>query len=255
MMFDDGEYPRKIFGRVEPMPYNFGIRHRYEVDRFHERQEGRDQSIAKFKKRSGIICMIVTFAFFAFVHKDRNLEAAIGYSVLVWLVHYVLFPETVLNRLLMISPADYDLSKKVERYERAKAKFDLFVMATELDFWRELRGTSLENEAAALLRKAGWKVATTPTVGDGGIDLKISDGAQTFWCQCKGHGKPVTVTAVREIAGVCVASKARPVLIVVNGLTRPAADEAAKLGVRVFDSFELAAMARGEKIFTPDSSA
>lgn len=131
---------------------------------------------------------------------------------------------------------------------------DRFVIATALDSWRELRGTSLENEAVALFRTAGWKVATTPAVGDVGIDLKVSGGPQTFWFQFKGHGKPLTVTEVRVIAGVCVASEAKPVLIVVNGLTKPAADEAAKLGVRVCDSSELAAMARGEKNFSPEAS-
>jgi len=254
MMFDDGEYPRTIFDRVEPMPYHFGIGRLYEVALFHKRQEGRDKFIAKFKERSGVISMIVAFAFFGFFSLEADLKAAFGLSVLVWLVHFGLFPERLLNRLLMISPADYELSKKVKRYEAAKAEFDRFVLATELGFWRELRGTSLEDEVAVLFRAAGWKVATTPTVGDGGIDLKVIGGGQTFWCQCKGHGKPVTVTTVREIAGVCVASAARPVLIVVNGLTKPAADEATKLGVRVFDSPELAAMARGEKIFTPDTS-
>lgn len=254
MMFDDGEYPRTIFGRVEPVPYHFGIGRLYEVDLFHKRQEGGDKFIAKFKERSGIISMIVTFAFFGIFREEGSLKAAFGFSVLVWLAHFALFPEGMFNRLLMISTADHDLSKRVEKYEAAKAEFDHFVLATELGFWRELRGTSLEDEVASLFRAAGWKVATTPTVGDGGVDLKVMGGAQTFWCQCKGHSMPVTVAAVREIAGVCVASEARPVLIVVNGLTKPAADEATKLGVRVFEGPELAAMARGEKIFTPDAS-
>lgn len=254
MMFDDGEYPRTIFGRVEPMPYHFGIGRLYEVELFHKRQIRRNKFIERYKNIGGGISIILTFTLFYFFNKDGEYGAALGASWFVFIAYFLFFPEGLANRLLMISSADYELSKKIERYEAAKAEFDRYVLATELGFWRELRGASLEDEVAALFRTAGWKVATTPTVGDGGVDLKVSSGAKTFWCQCKGHSKPVSVTAVREIAGVCVASKARPVLIVVNGLTKPAADEAAKLGVRIFDSPELAAMARGEAIFTADAS-
>jgi hypothetical protein len=254
MMFDDGENPRTIFGRVEPMPYHFGIGRLYEVELFHKRRIGRRDFIEKYKNVGGIIAVILTFAIFSFFNQDRKLGTALGASWFVFLAYFIFFPDRLFNRLLMIGHADYKLSRKIERYEAAKAEFDRFVLATELGFWRELRGASLENEVAALFRTAGWKVGTTPTVGDGGVDLKVLGGAHTFWCQCKGYSKPVSVAAVREIAGVCVASEARPVLIVVNGLTKPAADEAAKLGVRVFDSPDLAAMARGEEVFTPDKS-
>lgn len=234
------------------MPFDFGIGGFFEVDLFHKRQLDRKKSVKIFKNLCGAIIVVLSFISFEHVDRDGRSGNALFASWFVFVAYFGLFPERFIGRLLMIGSADYELSKQIERYEAEKADFDRFVLTTELGFWCELRGITLENEVAALFREAGWQVDTTPTVGDGGIDLKVTRGAQTFWCQCKGHGKPVTVKAVREIAGVCVGSDAKPVLIVVNGLTKPAADEAAKLGVRVFDSPDLAAMARGVKIFTPN---
>lgn len=41
----------------------------------------------------------------------------------------------------------------------------------------------------------------------------------TSWSQRRGYSKPVSVAAVREIAGLCSASHAKPTVILFNGLT------------------------------------
>ena len=113
-------------------------------------------------------------------------------------------------------------------------------------YWRSLRGRDLEWAAAGVFRERGWKVSTTATTGDGGVDLVLKYANTTFFCQCKGHVKPVSVGAVREIAGVCAASSAIPMLIVVNGVTGPALTTAKELSVVVWDRAQLAAFARGD---------
>ena len=249
MMFDDEEYPRVIAGRVEPMPYHFKIGRIYEVELFHKRQRGRDEFIKTLRDKSGAPFVISIFFIVLFFTEDFKNAFALG--VVSSIAHYLFFPEKILNRILMISPADYQLSKKVRAYDAAKSEFDQFVLTTELDFWRSLRGVQLEQEAASAFRAAGWQVSTTSLVGDGGVDLKLIGDAEHIWCQCKGHAKPVPVAPVREIAGVCVASGAKPMLLVVNGLTKPAQDEASKLGVLVLDAQHMAELARGESSFTP----
>jgi HJR/Mrr/RecB family endonuclease len=249
MMVDDDEYPRVIAGRVEPMPYHFRIGRLYEVDLFDKRQKGRDEFIKKFRDISGVSSVLLAFFVSLFLIEDFTKSFGIGVAVSV--AHYLFFPEDFLNRILMISAADNDLSKRVRAYKAAKSEFDQFVLTTELDFWRSLRGVRLEQEAAAVFRGAGWQVSTTSVVGDGGVDLILRGGVNHIWCQCKGHAKPVSVAPVREIAGVCVASGAKPMLLVVNGLTKPAEAEACKLGVTVIDAAQMAALARGESIFEP----
>lgn len=135
---------------------------------------------------------------------------------------------------------------RVERLRRSLAEWQYYNLTTGAGFWRDLRGQYLENAAAKLFREREWRVDTTAVTGDGGVDLVLRNSRVEIWCQCKGYSKPVSVAAVREIAGVCSASHASPMLIVVNGITRPALAEAQKYSVIVWDSEELAAFARGE---------
>lgn len=113
-------------------------------------------------------------------------------------------------------------------------------------FWQALRGTDLEDAVARLFRERGWHVEKTALTGDGGIDLRLRRDGRDICVQCKGYAKPVSVAAVREIAGVCSASRAEPMLVVVNGITKPAQAEAGAYSVTVWDSRELARFATGE---------
>ena len=138
------------------------------------------------------------------------------------------------------------LRRRVTDYLSAKADWEYHSLTTGEGFWKQLRGRELEQATGRLFREGGWSVSTTAITGDGGIDLILCKDRREVWCQCKGYAKPVSVSAVREIAGVCSASHAVPMLIVVNGLTRPAHAEAAKFAVTVWDSRELASFARGD---------
>ncbi len=117
-----------------------------------------------------------------------------------------------------------------------------------LGYWQALRGVGFENAVAALFRRRGCQVTTTKGSGDGGIDLVLQIGATAFWCQCKGHAKPISVSPVREIAGVCIRGQARPVLLAVNGFTRPAIAAGSELGVMCLDAPDLCYLARLEVI-------
>jgi hypothetical protein len=144
---------------------------------------------------------------------------------------------------------DAGLRSRVAAFLTAKSEWEYYNETTGEGFWQDLRGVELEGAVARLFSERGWMVGTTAVTGDGGIDLVLSRGGHEIWCQCKGYAKPVSVVAVREIAGVCSASNAQPMLIVVNGLTKPALAEAASYSVAVWDSQELAAFAREEQDF------
>jgi len=115
-------------------------------------------------------------------------------------------------------------------------------------YWEKLRGVEFEAAVALLLKRRSCNVTTTKGSGDGGVDLVVTVGGQAFWCQCKGHAKPVSVAPIREIAGVCSRGQAKPVIFAVNGYTLPAAQAATELGVAYFDARDLCNLARLEKI-------
>lgn len=134
--------------------------------------------------------------------------------------------------------------RKVAAFRNALADHEYNAKVTGAGFWEALRGLELEVAAARLFEEKGWTVQTTAVTGDGGVDLVLSKGSNLFWCQCKGYAKPVSVSAVREIAGVCSSSEASPMLLVVNGVTNPAAIEAKKFAVSIWDAEDLASYAR-----------
>lgn len=154
----------------------------------------------------------------------------------------------LLPYLLSAFKGDARLRRRVTAFLTAKSEWQYYNETTGEGFWQDLRGVALEQAVARLFRERGWIVSTTAVTGDGGIDLTLRRGGQEIWCQCKGYAKPVSVAAVREIAGVCSASDARPMLIVVNGLTKPARAEAESYSVAVWNSQELTAFAREEAV-------
>lgn len=163
-----------------------------------------------------------------------------------WALLVMLNAELLCYRAFSLLTGQWKDSKRVEAYLSAKAEWEYFNLTTGIGFWQLLRGLDLEKAVARLFRERGWQVETTAVTGDGGVDLKIGSGASRKWVQCKGYAKPVPVAAVREIAGVCSSCTAKPMLVVVNGVTKPALSEANNLGVTVWDSEQLVQFAKGQ---------
>jgi restriction system protein len=62
-----------------------------------------------------------------------------------------------------------------------------------------MSGVEFEGYVAGRLRRAGWQVRFTPTVGDYGVDLIADKDGQSVAIQCKRHGKSVGVAAVQQV--------------------------------------------------------
>lgn len=60
-------------------------------------------------------------------------------------------------------------------------------------------GVEFEGYVAARLRRAGWRVAFTPPVGDYGVDLIAEQDGHSVAVQCKRYGKSVGVAAVQQV--------------------------------------------------------
>jgi HJR/Mrr/RecB family endonuclease len=139
-------------------------------------------------------------------------------------------------------------SDNVSAYRASLAAWELVNSERGLHYWKVLRGIDFEHAVAQLFRRRGCDVTTTKGSGDGGVDLVLNVGGKAFWCQCKGHAKPVSVAPIREIAGVCSRGQAGPVIFAVNGFTKPAIATADELGVACLDAPDLCNLARLEEI-------
>lgn len=67
-------------------------------------------------------------------------------------------------------------------------------------------------------RELGYSVAETSFGADGGVDLRVKDGANTYLVQCKlWKASKVPVTVVRELYGVMMAEGASGAIVVSSG--------------------------------------
>ena len=179
-----------------------------------------------------------------------------GAIIVAWC--YVLFGVPILGLLYNRANMDRFLkecfcnyliySDNVSAYRASLSAWEFTNTERGLGYWQALRGTEFEAAVALLLRRRGCDVMATKGSGDGGVDLVLNIGGNALWCQCKGHAKPVSVAPVREIAGVCSRGQAKPVVIAVNGYTRPAIEAAHELGVTCLDAPDLCKLARLEAI-------
>jgi len=66
-------------------------------------------------------------------------------------------------------------------------------------------------------RQLGYRVEETKTGADGGVDLRVKDGAALYLVQCKlWKANKVPVTVVRELFGVMVAEGAAGAIVVTS---------------------------------------
>lgn len=71
-------------------------------------------------------------------------------------------------------------------------------------------------------RELGYSVAETSFGADGGVDLRVKDGAETYLVQCKlWKASKVPVTVVRELYGVMMAEGASGAIVVTSGEFTP----------------------------------
>ena len=95
----------------------------------------------------------------------------------------------------------------------------------KIDYWMSLSGDDFERDMAALCRRLGYSVETTPASGDEGVDLVLRRKGKKIVVQCKSHKSPVGPAVVRELYGSMIAAKAdKAVLACTGGFTRGVRD-------------------------------
>lgn len=99
-------------------------------------------------------------------------------------------------------------------------------------------------------RRKGYSVAETASGADGGIDLVLKKGGETFLVQCKQwKAYKVGVTTVRELYGVMAAKGATGGFVVTSGIfTEEARRFATGRNVELVDGKALYALIRGVSV-------
>ncbi len=128
--------------------------------------------------------------------------------------------------------AQWEAGKERREAERARRQAERAWQAAERvrlrklsEHWMSLSGIQFERELGTLYRNLGYRVQSTPTSGDQGIDLILRKGGKTTVVQCKSHKQPVGPAVARELYGALVASGANDAILAsTGGFTRGVRD-------------------------------
>ncbi len=110
------------------------------------------------------------------------------------------------------------------RAERTRSKAETARLEVERarrrkfeDYWMSLTGTEFEREMARVFRALGYRVKSTPSSGDGGVDLILTRSGKTIVVQCKAHKNPVGPAIARELFGSMIHFKADEAILACTG--------------------------------------
>lgn len=244
---------------IPPKPSQSGLPDDFDFDGYHVWEQRRSFIQAGV---TGALILVVGFLYLRWATNSfTGFTGEWGlYSVVIFM--FLILPGSGIGSTMIMHQVMRDHWKRpvarhrdaLRRHEGAKKDWDDRHLETGITYWREMRGVAFERAVSEFLTRRGARVTMTKGSGDGGIDLVVELGAMVFWGQCKGHANPISVAPIREIAGVCSRSSAKPIVFAVNGYTRSAKTTAEDLGVLLFDAHHFVAMAKSLRIGEIDPS-
>ena len=122
------------------------------------------------------------------------------------------------------------------RYEAAKIHYKIWLDKTKRDYWGSLSGREFEYEIAALFRSHGYQARVTPTSGDKGVDIVLSNSGKVIVVQCKRYKRPAGPATARELYGALIDSGADEAIFVCTaGFTSGVYDFVQDKPIRLMD--------------------
>lgn len=128
---------------------------------------------------------------------------------------------------------------------RASRERRLVRKMASIEALRAMRWDELEMAVRRLFEQYGYTASRVGGAGaDGGVDVIVRKARRTLLVQCKQwHARQVSVSVVRELAGVVVVRGADGGVIVTCGaFTKEARSFASRAGIVLIDGFELLRM-------------
>ena len=134
-------------------------------------------------------------------------------------------------------------AKEAEIIRRRREEAEEAQQRRNYDHWMSLSGIEFERQLGILYRQRGYRVESTTTSGDEGIDLILRKNGKTTVVQCKSHQKPVGPAIARELFGSMVAFRADDaILACTGGFTRGVKEFVRGKPITLISASELARM-------------
>lgn len=232
----------------KPLMSDFGIPDDFSYSSFEYENQILNKRKLKFKIifSSLILVILITISYiYNFV------DEFFAYLIFVpSLIIFIPISDELSNHFVNSNAWELQYADEINAYIAALADWMFRQTEAGQGYWTILRGSAFEEAVAQFFNRRGCTAILTDVTGDGGVDIILTIGTDVFWCQCKGHAKPIPVAEIRRIAGATLKSKgsATPVMFATNGYTKPALAEAVELGVVCIDAKRLVELAPYSKI-------
>jgi hypothetical protein len=136
------------------------------------------------------------------------------------------------------------LREKVQNYKNAQRDYQ----RRREEYWLSLRGVEFEKSLARLYSDLGYAVEITKGSGDEGVDLFLRKDEKVIVVQCKGHGKPIGVGAIRDLYGAMIHFEANSaVLACPSGFTVGVIKFASDKLIQLISATEIVEMVENNK--------
>jgi restriction endonuclease Mrr len=143
--------------------------------------------------------------------------------------------------------ARHEAERAQQEAERAQQEAERAQRRKLRQYWMSLNGLQFEYELGNLYQQLGYRVESTPTSGDQGVDLILKKDGKTTIVQCKSHKQPVGPAVARELYGALIASGAdEAVLACTSGFTQGVGDFVRGKPIALISAAELATI--GESV-------
>ena len=188
----------------------------------------------------------VAFVGIVFVFPSMSIESPLWAFVRTLQSKAIYFGIAVAAVFLLLAVVSY-----VERTRKKR----LLDRQQNLESIRDLHWRQFEELVAEAFRRDGFSVIENAYAGaDGGVDIRLRKGGESYLVQCKNWRKrSIGVATVREMFGVLAAESAREVLIVCSGtFTADAVRFAEGKPIRLVDGDKLMEMVARVRRDSPD---
>lgn len=128
--------------------------------------------------------------------------------------------------------------------ESLSGLFSRRINATTLDELMQLNPYEFEKAIAQLFRDYGYTVHQTRKSADGGKDLVMYKGGETYFVECKKYAKSNKIgrPLIQKLVGACHPASAKPIFVTTSSFTSEAIAEAQRSKVRLIDGRQLESM-------------
>lgn len=121
--------------------------------------------------------------------------------------------------------------------ESLSGLFSRRINATTLDELMQLNPYEFEKAIAQLFRDYGYTVHQTRKSADGGKDLVMYKGGETYFVECKKYAKSNKIgrPLIQKLVGACHPASAKPIFVTTSSFTSEAISEAQRSKVQLID--------------------